>query len=150
MIADITGNASLYFGISKNIETALKYLTRTDFADLPVGRMDIEGDSLYAMIQRYDTRPRDSGVWEAHRKYIDVQYVVSGKEYIGWEDINRLQTAAPYDEAKDAELLSGDGNMLLCRAGTFMILFPGDAHMPCISAGAAERILKVVVKIRIS
>jgi len=37
----------------------------------------------------YQTKPREQGIWEAHRKYIDVQYMIQGSELMGWASIGQ-------------------------------------------------------------
>ena len=100
------------------------------------------------MIQQYDPKPREKARWEAHRKYIDVQYVLSGSEHFGYAPLERLSSVA-YDEAKDFHELKGEGDFLQVPAGTFMVLFPQDAHMPGIAGPGARFTKKIVVKIRL-
>ena len=147
MIIDRIENAPLYVGLSKRTAAALAYLRKTDFSRMPAGRSDLDGANLYALVQEYDSRPCDTACWEAHRRYIDVQYLVSGVERIGYAQLSSLQVTQAYDEKNDALLLSGDGDFLLMRPGMFMVLWPEDAHMPGIATAAPAPVKKVVVKV---
>jgi len=149
MLTDRLANAALYRSLSPRIADALDYLAARDFAKIADGRHAIDGDHLFALVQRYTSKPLAEGRWEAHRKYIDLQYVVSGTEQIGYVSIDQL-AAEPHDEERDLAWLSGTaGQWITVPAGHFMLLWPGDAHMPQIATGAPSEILKVVVKIEV-
>ena len=146
MIIDQLRNAWLYRGLGEHIRKALDYLASKDFSTLESGRSDIDGDNVYALVQRYETKPREKGVWEAHRRYIDVQYVASGIETLGYTHVGGLAETQEYSPEKDCVLLAGAGDFITARAGTFVIFFPEDAHMPCLAYEGAVPVLKVVVK----
>jgi len=103
---------------------------------------------LFALIQRYVTRPVTESSWEAHRRYIDLQYLVAGSEQIGYAPLEQL-AAGPYDAGRDLLALHGEGSWLTLHAGNFMLLFPHDAHRPCVSVAAPAEVFKVVVKIAV-
>ncbi len=149
MIIDSIKNAALYKGTGARIQMALEYLAKTDFEPLAPGRYDIDGGNVYALVQHYRTKPRETGLWEAHRRYIDVQYVAAGIESMGYAPIGNLTVTQPYSSEKDCELFSGAGDFVTVRAGTFAIFFPGDGHMPCLAAAAPAPVRKVVVKVAV-
>lgn len=148
MIIDIIQNAGLYQGLSPAIRKALGYLASTDFSKIEPGRVDVEGDTVFALVQKYDTKPRDNGVWEAHRRYIDVQYIASGIEAMGYAPLDSLSETQPYSAEKDFLLLAGQGDFVTARAGMFVIFYPKDAHMPCLAHGNSVPVLKVVMKVQ--
>jgi len=147
MIVDSIKHGSLYYSLGTRIEKALKYLEQTDFSKLEPGRYDIAGDEIYAMIQDYEPLSQEQKRWEAHRRYIDVQFIASGAEMMGYAGIESLRVTEDYDESKDITWLEGEGSFIKARAGTFVILYPHDAHMPGTSDGAPGQVRKVVVKI---
>jgi YhcH/YjgK/YiaL family protein len=149
MIADTLRNAHLYRDLSPRIAMALTFLRSTDLAGTGVGTIEIEGPRVYAIFQEYETLPLPQGAWEAHRQYIDLQCVVAGTERIGYANAGRL-TPGAYDPTRDFQPLSGEGDYLTLGPGDFMILFPEDAHMPRIAAGAPATVRKVVVKIAVA
>ena len=146
MVIDDLKNAALYMGMHPRMKDAFHYLQKTDFSKIEPGRYEIDGANLFALIQHYDPKPREKARWEAHRKYIDVQYVFSGAELFGYAPLGRLNPVA-YDEAKDFHELKGDGDFFYVPAGMFLILFPQDAHMPGISGPGSQPVKKIVVKI---
>ena len=119
---------------------------QTDFTALSPGAYAIEGSEAYAIVQHYETGPLAARRWEAHRRYIDIQFVLDGVELMGYANLDRL-AAGPYDEDKDYLLLEGDGDFFVVRAGTFVIFMPQDAHMPGRVAGVPQAMWKVVVKV---
>lgn len=149
MIIDHIDNAAIYDGVAPRLTAALAYLRDTDFAGMELGRYDIDGDAIYAMVQAYTTKDVSKGMWEAHRRYIDVQYVVSGNERMGYANLDGLTVSKAYEEEDDYLLLEGDGDFLTMPAGTFIILGPQDAHMPQIAAGTPCEVSKVVVKVAV-
>lgn len=148
MVIDQLKNAHYYYNLGEGIAAALRYLQNTDTTKVEPGRYVLDGDQLYAMVQQYDTKPKAQGFWEAHRKYIDVQYVAQGIEHMGFTHLSQL-SPQPYDEEKDFLKLEGEGEFVLMRAGTFVILGPEDAHMPGMAVSAPQPVRKVVVKVRI-
>ncbi len=149
MVTDRLAAAGLYRCLSPRIAAAVDYVSATDFSAIADGRYDIDGDSIFALVQRYVSKPRSEGRWEAHRKYIDLQLVVSGAEQIGYVSIDQL-TAEPYDDERDLTWLAGTaGQWITVPAGHFMLLWPGDAHMPQIQVGSSMDVMKVVVKIAV-
>lgn len=153
MIIDQLKNASLYSKINRKIETALNYLLDTDLSNLNPGRYepiryDIDGSDIFALLQNYDTKPKENGFWEAHRQYIDIQYVIKGTELIGYANIDHLKSGE-YDDAKDLLVLYGDGVFLEVREGNFVILMPQDAHMPGIAVTTSQSVAKIVVKVHV-
>jgi YhcH/YjgK/YiaL family protein len=116
-----------------------------------LGRHEIDGDAAFALVQRYDTRPVAGMQFEAHRRYIDIQYVVRGREVIHWAPLAALAEVLPYDDGKDVALFAADGPIVPVRlpAEQFMILFPDDAHAPCCVWDEPGEVVKVVVKVAV-
>ena len=149
MIIDRLEKASLYQGVHKRLAAAFDYLQKTDLDKVePGGTHEIEGRKVYVMVQQYETKPMEKGRWEAHRKYIDVQYVHQGAERFGYANLLELKPGN-YDEAKDFLSLEGEGkgDFFLVRQGTFVILFPQDAHMPGMAVSTPRTVKKFVVKV---
>jgi len=150
MIVDILKNAAQYTDLGTSFSAAFEFLKKSDLAGLAPGKYEIDGSNVYAMVSQYDTRPREEGKWEAHRKYFDIQYIVSGSELIGYSNLEALTVTTPYNEKDDYMLLDGHGDFLTASAGKFFIFSPQDAHMPCMAIGGRSGpVKKVVVKIRV-
>jgi YhcH/YjgK/YiaL family protein len=147
VIFDTLDNARLYFGCGTRIEKGLRFLAETDLAALPMGKLQIDGADVYAMVQEYDSKPRDQGKWEAHRKFIDIQYIAAGIERMGFAQLARVKPG-PYNEEKDMLTADGQGDWVTTPAGTFVIFHPQDVHMPGMAIDNPSRVRKVVVKVR--
>lgn len=152
MILDRLDNASSYRGIHPGIDKALEYLAKTDFARVANGKHELDGERLFAMVQRYRTRTLDQIVWEAHRRYIDVQYIVAGAERMGYTALrDGLTIKKPYDEQSEAILFDADGAMFDIWAGGFTVFMPQDVHAPGLAVDQVpSEVVKVVVKCRIA
>jgi YhcH/YjgK/YiaL family protein len=150
MICDRIENSARYDTISPGIALALATLRSGSLGGAPDGRHDLDGDRVFALVQRYNTRPLDKCAFESHRKYIDVQMVVSGDEAMGHAPISKLTATTAYDVDKDFSLYERlDGpTWLRLSAGEFAIFFPEDGHMPCAQAAGEAPVVKIVVKVR--
>jgi len=146
VVSDLLANAHLYAALGPGIARGLRFLAETDLASFAPGRHELDGTRLYALVSDYTPKPLAECRWEAHRRYLDLQYLVSGIERMGVSPIDRL-VAGEYQEDRDIVWLSGSGDSLTFGAGQFMILWPGDAHMPGIDAGVPGLVRKIVVKI---
>jgi biofilm protein TabA len=151
VITDKIENAHLYAGLSEKFSRAFEVLKNTNFAEKENGRYDIDGDNIYYFVQRYKTQPVEKGRLEAHKKYIDIQFVAAGRETLGYCITDNLQIEQPYDEDKDVlffKVPKGISRISLYE-GMFCILFAADAHMPARELAGQCDVLKVVVKVRI-
>jgi biofilm protein TabA len=151
MIVDKIENAGLYSNLSEDIAKALQVLGQLNPAELTDGRHDIDGDKLYLVSQHYEAKPLQQGKLEAHRKYIDIQAVVAGRELLRYAPLGDLETAQPYDQVKDVAFYKVPDKIssIVLTPGLFCILFPEDAHMPGCALNGPSGVHKVVVKVRI-
>jgi len=150
MIYDQLANASFYRGMPALFVRGLEFLTTTDLLQLPIGRHEIDGDRLFAMSMEYETRSPSDCAWEAHERYWDIQTMVRGSERFGFQNKHSMRVSKPYDADKDVAFFEGNGDFLEFHPGSFLVMMPHDAHMPCIALQSSERIKKVVVKVAVS
>jgi YhcH/YjgK/YiaL family protein len=128
----------------------LQYLQEHDGTRLPLGKTPIDGDQIFALVQDNTTKPKAEGVWEAHRKYIDVQFVAAGVEQMGWAKVDTLTVKKPYDADADYALFDGPGDFLTVPAGSFTIFFPQDGHIPGVAVNdQPSAVRKIVVKVAV-
>lgn len=126
---------------------ALKKLAAEPFC---AGVTQVDGQKVFINAFSYETKPREQGQMEAHRRYIDVMYVYSGREEIGFCPTESLtQLIAPYAQEADALLarLPEQSAMLAMQAGDIAIFFPEDAHAPGLVSGETGRVEKLVAKV---
>lgn len=156
MIADSIRNKDWYTCLAPRIARALDYVEQLTVEDFAEQTINIEGTQIYAMYQTYVTESGKDRQYEAHRRYIDVQYILEGEEVILAADLAEMTSRSDYDEGKDIQWFlpkagSEDGtvNSIHLKAGQFAVFFPQDAHMPKLASGSPEPVKKVVVKIAV-
>jgi biofilm protein TabA len=137
--------AERYLALHQDFAAAFAFLREGAIGDQPPGRIEI-GRGMYAVVSQSPARPRSEALLEAHRKYIDIQYVIAGIEEIGWKSRSGCQRPrGDYDAERDIEFF-GDTpeSYLTVRCGQFTIFFPDDAHAPLIGTG---KVHKIVIKV---
>jgi YhcH/YjgK/YiaL family protein len=135
-------------GLAQRLSAGFDYLLAANPADLAPGRVEIDGDRVFALIQEYNTKPMEQGRWEAHVKYIDIQYIANGEENIGYANLGDV-TLGDYDEAKDRYIPQGEGSFIRLSAGMFGLFMPEDAHMPNMAVNQPRPVKKIVVKVAV-
>jgi len=149
MIIDKLENAHLYKNLGERINRSFDYIKTTDLKNLSAGKYPIEGENIFALVSEYKTKPESEGKLEAHRKYIDVQYVISGEELMGYFPLGMQQILEPYKEENDIVFFTGDKSFTKVSAGMFAIFFPEDVHMPGIMTKESLPVKKLVIKMRV-
>lgn len=129
-------------------DKAFAYLKNTDLKSLSNGRHVIDGDNVYAIVTEAPTKDYDKTAFESHRKYIDLQYVITGEENMAKTPVASVTVNKQYDETADIAYYTGEGKVYTVPAGTFMLFFPGEAHRPNITPGGNKVVKKIVIKIK--
>jgi YhcH/YjgK/YiaL family protein len=148
MIIDKIENDKLYSGINSKIGQAFDYINKTNLSQIPLGKHEIDGDEVFALVNEYETKDKGESKFEGHHKYIDLQYIVSGNEFIGITTLTNQIPVETNDE-NDYDLYELDSDLIKFDSGMFMIFFPDDLHMPGISLNQVSKIRKVVIKIKV-
>lgn len=135
------------------VRTALQYLEAHDFTTMETGSYEV-APGITANLDRYTTREAADCRPEAHEKFLDVQYLVTGEEFLGWCPLSPdLAVAVPYDAARDVifyQKMVPDSRFIL-QPGSFAVLFPEDVHEPQMATDSGPApVTKVVVKIAVS
>lgn len=147
MIFDTLDNIKNYEGLG-NVYTALKFLSETDFSKMELGRYELSGDDIFYMVQRYETDP-DKTISEAHKKYIDIQFMVDGEEIIGVAPISCEKTETEAKPENDVWFYECKTEPLTLIKNSFMVLYPNDLHCPGVAVDGAKACHKVVVKVKV-
>ena len=147
MVLDTLSSATRYTSLHRSFDAAFAFLRTLDPATLEPGTYTIDGENVYASVSLGSGKKESDAQLEAHRTYIDVQYVVRGTEHMGWRHLNECtHVSVPYNATADVEFFAdAPATWVTVHPGSFVIFFPADAHAPMVSA---DTILKVVVKIR--
>ena len=149
MIIDTLDNAEKYFDMHPNFQKAFEFLRQENLAEMAPGRYELLGDSLFCMIAKDTARTRDAAVLEAHKKYIDIQYVIAGEETFGWKPFGECsEIDKPYDDGKDIMFFKDEPKTwTTASAGSFVIFFPAeDAHAPLVGKGVIHKVVCKVLK----
>lgn len=136
--------------MTPELAKALEFLRRPGTGGLPDGKHEIDGARVFAMVQRYETIEPGEPKFEAHRKYIDVQFMAAGAEVIGWAPLGSMAVKEVYSVEKDicfGSVPAGGWTPLRLEAGQLAVLYPEDAHAPRLAAGAPAPVIKIVVKV---
>lgn len=149
MILDTLDNADRYLSLHPRFAAAFAFLRRPDLADLATGRHPIEGDALFAIVAKEQGRRREDAKLEAHRKYIDIQFVLEGSDEMGWRPVRtcRMTDKAYVPERDIVFFADAPDAWVVTRPGAFCIFFPEDAHAPLVSGSIIH---KVVVKVAVT
>ena len=147
MIFDKVENVGNYKGLGR-VYTALEFMAKTDFTQIPIGKYQLDGDNIYYMVQQYDTNP-DKTVAEAHKKYIDIQFIVKGEEIIAVAPIQTEKKLTEAKEEKDVWFYECETQSVILKDGDFMVLYPSDLHLPGKAVNQPSEVLKVVIKVRV-
>jgi YhcH/YjgK/YiaL family protein len=147
MIIDHLKNVALYCPLSPRIALAFNYLTTTDFSELALGKYEIDGENVFAIVNEYETKDAQDCVLEAHKKYIDIHYIVSGSEAIGTALLTQQKLTKVYDEQNDYMLFEGETTLQVLTADMFALLYPQDIHSPGHHPKEKSFVRKVVMKV---
>ncbi|HET7838247.1 MAG TPA: YhcH/YjgK/YiaL family protein [Rectinemataceae bacterium] len=149
MICDVHENWKLYAQPGSRLGRALAWLGAGKAEGLAPGRYEIEGSDIFALVQEYESKPLEACRWEAHRRYIDIQWISRGQEYIDWAALVDCRLLG-YQEEKDFQDCSTEeGLAVAMKQGRFLVLFPEDAHRPGRARPSPQAVRKIVLKVRV-
>jgi biofilm protein TabA len=146
MILDALSAAGRYLALNPRLAAGFAFLAKSDLANLPVGRHEIDGPQVFALVSHDTGRGQAGARLEAHQKYLDIQVALSGQERIGWLPLaDCRQVAEAYSAERDIGFFADRPTIWLpLEPGQFAIFFPADAHAPLAGEGAVH---KVVIKV---
>jgi YhcH/YjgK/YiaL family protein len=150
MILGSLADSAVYEPLGARIAAGFAYLRAFDPAT-PDGRHDVQGDDVFALVSTYDTGPSTVKRFEAHRAYLDIQFVARGMERVLHAPVASLALVEDFAADGDVAFFADppQSSSFLLQAGDFAIFHPGDAHKPGCMAGGRHTVQKVVVKVRI-
>jgi len=140
-----------YFKNKERWDKAFIFLKSGDLSKLEVKRYDIDGDNLYAPVSEYLTKNIEDAKFEAHQKYIDIQYVISGTELMSVAPLSiKKDVLVPYDATKDVGFMTvTKSSDYIATPERFFIFFPSDIHRPSVRVGDYSQVKKIVVKVKV-
>lgn len=148
-IIDRLENYKKYTKLHPDFEKAFAFLCKNNIAQLELTKHVIDGEKVFCPLSKNQGRKREQASLEAHRKYIDIQYVISGNEEIGYKPTAECsKEKEPYNSEKDIVFFNDTPDKWIkVPAGSFIIFFPQDAHAPLVSSGELH---KAVVKVKLA
>lgn len=151
MILDKIDNWNTYFRKESILYDGMRFILEELNENIRDGRYEIKGNDIYAMVQSYMTDTTENKKLESHRRYIDVQYIVSGIEVIEWIPTGGLRVMTPYSDENDVIFyhIAEGMSPLVLTPGMFAVFYPADAHMPGCFLDKPEAVRKIVVKVKI-
>lgn len=149
MIIDSIKNAGKYYSVHPSFKAAFEALMKID-ESTPNERITVDGDNIFINMAEYTNKNIDECLYESHKKYIDIQYVVSGEEYIDLCDQDILECTDNRLDTDDIAFFRNTDKFSRAdlTEGVFVVIFPGEAHKPCIAPdGKGVKVRKAVAKI---
>ena len=101
------------------------------------------------MVQQGTTRCAAETDSEAHRRFLDVQYILEGEEYVGWAPVDTLTPTGDFNTEKDAGKYTGHCDYMHIAAGYCYVAFPEDAHKPACHLDTPTQYRKLVIKLKV-
>ena len=140
MIFDRIRNFLLYPNLPKQL---LDFVEHAEFKE---GKIEIEGDIIFAIGLNYETKNESEGLWEAHRRYLDIHYIIQGEELVHVSHIDRMKPINEYQD--DFQLFEGKPtHEVLLTAGDFLVLYPHEVHKTSIINKGVSNVKKFVIKV---
>lgn len=144
-------NFAIYYHKNpRHWEQAFHFLKSANLQELPLGKQELEGEHLYVSVAEYFGKQKPDALYESHKKYIDIQYIIKGEEIMGLTTLDKVTVRTPYNEEKDIAFYDFDGgDYLKATPEKFFLFFPEDVHRPSITTGDSVLVRKIVVKVMV-
>ena len=152
MITDSLNNLYKYENLVPYLKDIVNYLKNNNLSLLNGGRYEILGNSVFVLIQEYHTQPASEKFMESHKKYIDIQIVLDGQEFMGYSPKELLKVKDPYNNENDIIFYENDlkeESYINVRKDHFCIFFPEDSHKPGLHLSVVRRVRKAVIKVAV-
>ena len=148
MITDSLSNCAMYETVHKDFKKVFEALRKIATGN-ETEKVVLDEDNVWINAPASAVIPEESRMFEAHRDFIDIHYILSGSETFGYANVDALTITKEYDKEADYELLDGEKSLLILNAGDFCITFPQDAHIPYFQKHGEEDLVRAVAKIRL-
>lgn len=139
--SDLGRYAGVIRGLEEVFETVKKIDTTTP-ATYPLSCGKI-------LVQEGTTLPREEARLEAHRQYLDIQYILEGQEFVGFAPTDTLTPDGPFNTEKDVGFYTGPSQRIPIQAGWCYVVFPEDAHAPRTHVDTPFHYRKLVIKLEV-
>lgn len=149
MICENIKNVKDYSGINKNFTKAFEFLKSQNLKELAIGKYEIEGEEIFALVQEYTTQSFNDKRWESHEKYIDIQMIIEGEEIMGYVPIDYLEISEDLRPEQDLIFYNetARGAYIKFYSEDYAIFFPEDGHKPGCTLDECSNVKKIVIKV---
>lgn len=148
MILDKLSNSNLYSDIHPRFSKVFEFIKNNDLTTLELGKHVIEGENIFMVLMEYDTQNVSECKAETHKKYIDIQYMVSGEEHVGVKILHNETATTPYNSDGDFMFYTIHNlPEIQLISGHFAVFFPDDIHKTMIQIEQPKKLRKAVFKI---
>lgn len=137
------------FGIEQELRKCYQFIKENDLSELQCGKYIIEGENLYVNIVNYQTKKAEECIWESHKKYLDVHYMISGCEKILLADVERMQVGQYFEDTDYVQMTGKEKGYTILEKEDLLVLFPKDAHMTGCFVNESQCIKKAIFKVKI-
>ena len=140
---------SFYVAYHRNTnlwDAAFAFLKNVNLEELKPGKYPIIGEQVFANVTEAPSHNKEDVKWESHKNYIDLQYIIRGKELIGVADTSKAVITKPY--TADVINYNAEGKYYTGEQGEFFLFFPNNAHRPTIKIDGYDIVKKIVIKIQ--
>lgn len=149
MVIDKIENAQRYYSLHPEFKAVFEGLAQLT-PESEMKKYEIDGEKAFFSVSEYENMPVAECGFEAHKKYIDIQFVISGHEHIDVTDAASLEVTEDFVPGGDVAFYADSDKFSVADlgAGDFVILFPGEAHRPLVAPdGKPVKTIKAVAKI---
>ena len=127
------------------LHRAIDYINSHNLESLPLGKTVID-DDIYINVMETETKMEN--IFEAHRDYIDIHYMIDGEEEIAIAPVENMEVTEQYNSESDCVLGKAKGERHRVKSGQYCITFPSEAHSPALAVTKPMKIKKAVFKVR--
>ena len=138
-----------YKKVHPRFDVAFEALKKLVNENAEAGKYEVDGTDVYAIVQEYETKTIDKKSFEIHKEYIDIQYIVSGREIMGNESLDKLEATTEYKPDAQLFAMNDDFDKIILNAGEFAVFFPMEPHAPGVAYdNVPSAVKKVIIKVR--
>jgi YhcH/YjgK/YiaL family protein len=149
MILDAIENIGRYRSISANMAKAIDFVCSGKMESLSAGKHPIDGETVFVLMNEYETKPEEACKTETHRKYVDIQLMLKGSEKVGFGFLEDQKIIEGYNNEKDYTFYDTQLDFFELKQNWFAIFFPTDLHCPSIAVHEPKNIRKAVIKVMV-
>ena len=149
MVLDSIENAERYLHLGEGIAKALHYIQNNDLTKVQPGKFELDNDRLVMNVFEFEATNTNACRLEGHRRYIDLQYWVTGSELMGHEVLNAQPVLEAYNDKTDCIFYDCNSSFSRVLPGTFVIYFPTDLHTAVVDPLSTSKVKKIVFKIMV-